>query len=464
MGRTQNASWIGYELASGRYRVDAELGEGGMGVVYRAWDKNLGTDVVIKVPHASMLQDAEFAARFGREISSLVKLSHPHIVKISDVGEADGLPFAVMQFLPGGSLEDRQRSEPDGEIQPLPPDSLDTWLVSVAAALDFVHQQGYIHRDVKPANILFDAHGHAYLSDFGIAKLAAASQASAGSKTVTGAGLVIGTPEYMAPELIMGLSSDGRVDQYSLAVTVFEILAGRRPFEDATSTAVLVQHSTKEPPDLASLSPNVPVSLAAAIRKGLSKSPNDRFMSCSKFADAVLAAFTSASKSGEPKVKCPVCQKVLKLSDKARGKGVACPNCKTALWVSDDLRQLSELNTDRNSNAGVSGTRVAGVRSVMPEVIQETHRLVSDHSDAAVANQPATAPMTQDTMAMGQPSSRTKPIPSPEPPKKGRTEQAKGTRNRRHKLRNKSRPVATRNGCRLQREGRPLCCLASQSS
>ena len=431
MGRTQNASWIGYELASGRYRVDAELGEGGMGVVYRAWDKNLGTDVVIKVPHASMLQDAEFAARFAREISSLVKLSHPHIVKISDVGEADGLPFAVMQFLPGGSLEDRQRSEPEGEIRPLPPDSLEEWLASVAASLDFVHQQGYIHRDVKPANILFDAHGHAYLSDFGIAKLAAASQVSGGSRTVTGAGLVIGTPEYMAPELIMGQSVDGRVDQYSLAVTVFEILAGRRPFEDATSTAVLVQHSTKEPPDLASLSPNVPVSLAAAIRKGLSKSPNDRFTNCSKFADAVLASFTSASKSGEPRMKCPVCQKVLKLSEKARGKEVVCPSCKTDLWVSDDLRQLSELNTNRNSNAGVSGTRVLGARSAMPEIIPETYRLVRDQSDASVENQPATAPMTQDTMAMGQPSSRTKPIPSPEPPKKGRTEQAKGTRNRR---------------------------------
>ena len=161
MSGPQTTTWIGRELASGRYRVDSLLGEGGMGAVFRAWDKNLSTEVVIKVPHASMLQDAEFAARFAREIRSLVKLSHPHIVKISDVGEQDGLPFAVMQFLPGGSLEDRQKIGPNGEVRALPPDSLKTWLPSIAETLDFVHSQGYIHRDIKPANILFDAHGHA---------------------------------------------------------------------------------------------------------------------------------------------------------------------------------------------------------------------------------------------------------------------------------------------------------------
>ena len=431
MSGTQVTAWVGRELSGGRYRVDAQLGEGGMGTVFRAWDKNLSTEVVIKVPHAAMLQDAEFAARFAREISSLVKLSHPHIVKISDVGDHEGLPFAVMQFLPGGSLEDRQKSDSAADAKPLPPESLKSWLVSIADALDFVHGQGYIHRDVKPANILFDAHGHAYLSDFGIAKSAVAG-AAASSKTLTGTGMVIGTPEYMAPELIMGQTCDGRVDQYALVVTVFEILAGRRPFEDATSTAVLVQHSTKEPPDLGSLSPDVPAGLAAAIRKGLSKSPGDRFANCRKFADAVLAAVTSVSKSDEPKAKCPVCQKVLKLSDKLRGKEVPCPGCKSMLRVSDDLRQLTELKPDKNSGTGGAGTRVVGVRGAMPEVAQDsdgTFRLADDRGEAAVATQskPATssAPVTQETMATGQPSSRTKPTQSPASKKKEQTVKSK---------------------------------------
>ena len=431
MSGTQVATWVGRELSGGRYRVDAQLGEGGMGTVFRAWDKNLSREVVIKVPHAAMLQDAEFAARFAREISSLVKLSHPHIVKISDVGDHDRLPFAVMQFLPGGSLEDRQKSDSAADVKPLPPESLKSWLVSIADALDFVHSQGYIHRDVKPANILFDAHGHAYLSDFGIAK-SAESGAAASSKTLTGSGMVIGTPEYMAPELIMGQTCDGRVDQYALVVTVFEILAGRRPFEDATSTAVLVQHSTKEPPDLASLSPDVPAGLAVAIRKGLSKSPNDRFANCRKFADAVLAAVTSVSISVESKATCPVCQKVLKLSDKLRGKEVPCPGCKSMLRVSDDLRHLTELKPDKNSNTGGAGTRVVGVRGAMPEVAQDsdgTFRLADDRGEAAVSTQsePATssAPVTQETMATGQPSSRTKPTQSPASKKKEQTVKSK---------------------------------------
>ena len=407
MSGTQVGTWVGRELAHGRYRVDAQIGEGGMGTVFRAWDNNLGTDVVIKAPHPSMMQDAEFASRFTRETGSLVKLSHPHIVKISDVGESDGVPFAVMQFLPGGSLEDRLKPESAGDGRPLPAESLKSWLVSIAEALDFVHQQGYIHRDVKPANILFDSHGHSYLSDFGIAKSAVSGTAAGSARTLTGSGMVLGTPEYMAPELILGQPCDGRVDQYALAVTVFEILAGRRPFEDATSTAVLVQHSTKEPPDLTSLIPDVLPGLAAAIRKALSKSPNDRFANCRKFADAVLAAVASAPKSGEAKAKCPACQRLLKLADKVRGKEIVCPACKTKLRVSDDLRQLSESKADNNAATDGGGTRAVAVRKAVPNVLQESEDTYGLAVESGVATRPES-----ETMAVGQPTSRTKAIQS----------------------------------------------------
>src|SRR5262245_22437984 len=139
-----SASWVGTWLAGGRYHVRAKLGEGGMGLVYRAWDENLESDVVVKVPRLGTVKDAEFSARFAREIRSLVKLAHPHIVRISDVGEHEGLPFAVMQYLPGGSLKERQPMDPCGVALPINPEQLQKWIMPIAEALDFIHVQGYV--------------------------------------------------------------------------------------------------------------------------------------------------------------------------------------------------------------------------------------------------------------------------------------------------------------------------------
>lgn len=281
--------WLGMEISGGRYRVTELLGEGGMGQVFRAWDANLGTDVVIKIPRRSaLLDDPEFAARFALEIRSLVKLAHPHIVKVTDVGEHDGLPYCVMQYLQGGSLEDFRQGE-DGHCQPQPPANLTTWLPGIAQALDFVHDQGYIHRDVKPGNILFDAHGNVYLSDFGIAKVHAESSASHKEASLTGAGMVLGTPEYMAPELIMGRQFDGRIDQYALAVTVYEYLAGRPPFTGAPS-ALLVLHTTEQAPLPSQFSQLITPAVEDCVLQGMAKSPEDRYADCQSFANDLLAA------------------------------------------------------------------------------------------------------------------------------------------------------------------------------
>ena len=283
--------WSGLTLAGGRYQVTAKLGEGGMGFVYRALDQNIDAEVVIKVPRPSMMDDPEFAGRFTREIRSLVKLSHPHIVKVTDVGNYDGIPFAVMQYLAGGSLEDQRRVGPGGQALPGDSRNISRWLLAVAEALDYIHTQGYVHRDVKPGNILFDTQGHAFLSDFGVAKVMASTKNPAPSQTaMTGAGMVLGTPEYMAPELIMGDPFDGRVDQYALAITVYELLCGRRPFEDETKTRVLVLHTSQAPSPLTTWCQTVPVRLSQAVLKGLAKDPSERYANCVALARAVAAA------------------------------------------------------------------------------------------------------------------------------------------------------------------------------
>lgn len=279
--------WIGTLLPGGRYHVTAKLGEGGMGLVYKANDRKLDSEVVIKAPRRVMLEDPEFVKRFAREIRSLVKLSHPHIVKVTDVGQHDGLPYAVMQYLSGGSLEDRLPRSPSGAPLPMQPGALIGWIGNVAAALDFIHQQGYVHRDIKPGNILFDAHQNVFLSDFGVAKVVSDTASSGQTGRLTGTGMVMGTPDYMAPELIMGQPSDGRIDQYALAVMVYELLSGRLPFVATTPTAVMVMHTTHAPPPLATVLPSLPAAVSHAIQRSLEKDPQRRFPTCRDLAHSL---------------------------------------------------------------------------------------------------------------------------------------------------------------------------------
>lgn len=289
--------WVGVELSGGRYAVSAKLGEGGMGFVYLAHDRNLDTEVVIKVPRRSMLDNAEFAQRFAREIRSLVRLSHPHIVKVIDVGLDGDLPFAVMEYLGGGSLEERRPTTADGSLLRLKVDDTLLWLPDIASSLDFIHDQGYIHRDIKPANILFDVHGNVFLSDFGVAKVVADAAKTTRDRTLTETGMVLGTPEYMAPELIMGEPYDARVDQYALAVMIHELLSDTTPFHGATPAAVMVQQTTRQPPALHTIDPSISVELSEVILKALNKTPEHRYGTCGDFVRAIVHAGQDAKMS-----------------------------------------------------------------------------------------------------------------------------------------------------------------------
>ncbi len=279
--------WVGQTLAGGRYRVTGRLGAGGMALVFRAHDRNLDTEVVLKVPRPEMLLEPDFAGRFASEIRSMVKLAHPHVVQILDVGEHEGLPFAVMQFCAGGSLEDRFKKAADGQRLPMPVSSLNDWLQPVAEALDFVHKQGYVHRDIKPGNILFNAHGNPYVSDFGIAKVVAAGASKNAPAGMTCAGVVLGTGPYMPPEMLMGDSYDGRADQYALGITVYEVLSGRVPFTGTTAQQILKQQITGEMVPLPKLVPTLPKGVWQALAKALRSEPQQRFGDCATFARAV---------------------------------------------------------------------------------------------------------------------------------------------------------------------------------
>jgi serine/threonine protein kinase len=285
---TDTGSWVGLGLVGGRYEVTAQLGAGGMGLVYRARDRQLERDVVVKAPRRAMLENPEFAGRFAREVRSLVRLSHPHIVKVIDVGEHDGFPFAILEYLAGGSLRDRLRRRGSSPAT-TPLEELRSWLGEIAAALDFMHQHGTIHRDVKPENILFDAGGHVYLSDFGIAKALSADETTGWQTRLTGTGAVLGTAQYMAPEVILGKGCDGRADQYSLAATVYEWLSGQVPFDGPTPAAIALLQMHQPAPPLHTRWP-VPRVVSAAVQKALSREPENRYPDCKSFAGAVLAA------------------------------------------------------------------------------------------------------------------------------------------------------------------------------
>lgn len=286
MSGARSNDWIGQTLAN-RYRVTERIGFGGMGVVFKATDTRLGSQRAIKVPHFLMDDDGELLDRFVHEVQALVELTHPNIIEVVDIGEHDGTSFAVMQYLPGGSLADRpQPSAPSGILE---------WLPEISDALDFVHSKGLAHRDVKPSNILFDSSGQAYLGDFGITKFTDESDLSMPSLTATGG--MIGTPAYMAPEVLLPerfASDHGHQspDQYALGVTTYEMLAGHLPFPGSTYGEIAVSVAIEDATPLHKQVPGLQKKVSDVVARALQKRPKDRFKNCRAFADAFVEAVT----------------------------------------------------------------------------------------------------------------------------------------------------------------------------
>lgn len=256
----------------GRYHIMQQLGEGGMAIVYRAYDTRLDVDVAVKVIRTELFPPAlleHVLRQFEREAKALARLTHPNIVKVTDYGEYEGRPYIVMEYLPGGTLK-KLLKERDGK--PFPWHEAIRLLLPVARALHFAHEHGFIHRDVKPSNILFTESGEPMLSDFGIAKILGSEETM-----LSGTGVGIGTPEYMAPEQAMGQPVDGRVDVYALGVVFYELVVGRRPYEADTPMAVALKHVNEPLPRPREMVPDLPDKVEKFLYKALAKAPEDRF-------------------------------------------------------------------------------------------------------------------------------------------------------------------------------------------
>lgn len=260
-----------------RYRIERQIGHGGMATVYLATDLVSGTQVAIKAPHAELVAQLG-AERFAREVRISVQLQHESIVPVLDSGVAEGVPFYVMPFIDGETLE--QRLERSG---PLPVPIAIEIACEIAEGLTYAHDLGFVHRDVKPSNVLLSG-GRALLADFGIAR----AVESGGGTQLTETGFALGTADYMSPEQASGDATlDGRSDVYSLACVLYEMLAGAPPFTGPTTRSVMARHLMDPVPSLRTVRDTVPMKLEQVVMQALAKAPVDRFESAAAFRDAL---------------------------------------------------------------------------------------------------------------------------------------------------------------------------------
>jgi serine/threonine-protein kinase len=274
----------------GRYQIIERVGRGGMGVLFRGMDPVLDREVAIKLMLVDFSEDEDaLRPRFYREARASAKLQHRNIVTVFEFAEEGSTPYIVMEFLRGTSLAARMAS-------PLPlavEDKLDV-IAQLCDALHYAHEQGVVHRDVKPANVFLLTDGTVKLLDFGIAKLT--------TSTLTRRGDVLGSASYMSPEQVAGSDSvDGRSDIFSIGVVLYELLAGRKPFHAEAPTAIIMKILHEEPPPLESLVPGLPAQLVAAVNKALAKDPAARFQTAgelSKQLQWIRKALVSANEGG----------------------------------------------------------------------------------------------------------------------------------------------------------------------
>ncbi len=263
------------------YRLVDQIGQGGMSTVYRAVDTRTQQEVAVKALSPTISSDKRFVRRFRREAGLLFRLRHPNIVPVTDYGEAKGVVYLVMPLVLGDTLHDRLTQ------QKLSVPDLSRWIGQVSDALQFAHDQGVIHRDIKPANVMISRTGNALLTDFGLARLVE------GSHSLTGS-MLMGTPAYVSPEQGRGQMLDARSDQYALGVILYQIAAGRLPFEGDSPMGTVLMHIQEPLPPLRRFNKDASPALERVIAKAMAKDPEERFPNVA----ALNAAYQAALMGG----------------------------------------------------------------------------------------------------------------------------------------------------------------------
>src|SRR5919106_4654405 len=255
---------VGMQL-NGRYRLEAQIGAGGMSTVYLALDQTLERRVAIKLMHREIASDSDQLERFRREARAVAQLSHPHIVGVIDAGEDEGRPYIVFEYVEGETLKERIR-----RMGRLPMDEAIAYAIEIARALGSAHSRQIVHRDVKPQNVLIDAEGSAKVTDFGIARTL--DQAG-----LTADGRVLGTTDYVSPEQALGHDVNGQSDIYSLGVVLYEMLTGDVPFHGENQVSVAMKHVREDMPDLQVRRPEASATLASVLDRMTDKDLRRRY-------------------------------------------------------------------------------------------------------------------------------------------------------------------------------------------
>ncbi len=284
--RPTSSQMIGTVL-SGRYKLEAKLGSGGMSTVYLARDSTLDRAVAVKVMHREMSEQADQLERFRQEARAVAKLSHPNVVSVIDAGEDGGHPYIVFEYVEGETLKQRI-----ARLGPLDTQDALAYAIEIARGLTVAHARNMVHRDIKPQNVLIDAEGRAKLTDFGISR-----QLEQDGMTATGR--VLGTTDYVAPEQAMGRAVDPRSDIYSLGVVLYEMLVGQVPFQADSQVGVAMKHVNEELPDVQQRRPEVSAAAALVVERATTKDPAERYQRVGEMIDDLSTALeVEAARAG----------------------------------------------------------------------------------------------------------------------------------------------------------------------